>query len=183
MTRLPAGDVVFREAVPSDALCIGVLATQVFLDNYATDGIRPPLAREVLESLSTDAISGSLSRPGSRFIVAESAGHMIAFAQVTLGATQALVAPEGAAEINRLYVQERFTGTGVGTALLRLCENWAAGQGVSTLWLTAWVGNSRARTFYASRGYQDVGSTLYAFQGESHENRVYARALRTEPAG
>ena len=178
MTRLPAGDVVFREAVPSDALCIGVLATQVFLDNYATEGIRPSLAREVLEALSTDAIAGLLSAPRSVFIVAESAGHMIAFAQVTLGATQALVAPEGAAEINRLYVHERFTGKGVGSALLRFCEAWAAGQGVSTLWLTAWVGNARARAFYAHRGYRDLGATLFAFQGEQHENRVFARALR-----
>ncbi len=35
-----------RTGVPDDALCIGVLATQVFLDTYATSGIRPDLAYE-----------------------------------------------------------------------------------------------------------------------------------------
>jgi hypothetical protein len=47
-------DVGFRAATASDALCIGVLATQVFLDTYATDGIRPSLAREVLEQFQQE---------------------------------------------------------------------------------------------------------------------------------
>ena len=35
-----------RVAQPTDAVCIAALATQVFLDTYATDGLRPDLARE-----------------------------------------------------------------------------------------------------------------------------------------
>jgi len=39
----PAGaiqDLSIRVGTPEDALCIGVLGMQVFLDTYATDGIR-----------------------------------------------------------------------------------------------------------------------------------------------
>jgi diamine N-acetyltransferase len=39
----------FRRANSSDALCLSALATQVFLETYATEGIRPWLAREVQE--------------------------------------------------------------------------------------------------------------------------------------
>ena len=42
----------FRVARPIDALCVGVLATQVFLDTYATAGLRPDLAREALANYS-----------------------------------------------------------------------------------------------------------------------------------
>jgi hypothetical protein len=63
MSARPVVDVTFRIAVDADALCIGVLASQVFLDSYATDGIRPSLAREVLEHLSTNAVSALLSNP------------------------------------------------------------------------------------------------------------------------
>ena len=38
-----------RPATADDALCLGVLAMQVFLDTYATEGIRPPIAREALD--------------------------------------------------------------------------------------------------------------------------------------
>jgi diamine N-acetyltransferase len=47
MSATPVPEVVLRVAGPADAPRIGVLATQVFLDTYATDGIRPSLAREV----------------------------------------------------------------------------------------------------------------------------------------
>ena len=52
MAVTPVPEVALRMAGPADALCIGVLATQVFLDTSAMDGIRPSLAREVLRHLS-----------------------------------------------------------------------------------------------------------------------------------
>jgi GNAT superfamily N-acetyltransferase len=177
MSARPAIDVTFRVAVDADALCIGVLATQVFLDSYATDGIRPSLAREVLEHLSTNAVSALLSNPNARFIVAERAGHMIAFAQLTCGSTQELVPSGTTGELNRLYVQEPFTRMGIGTVLLHRAEAMAASEGTSTMWLTGWVGNRRALAFYASRGYKDLGATTYVFENEQYENRVLAKAL------
>jgi GNAT superfamily N-acetyltransferase len=170
-------NVAFRTAVAADALCIGVLATQVFLDTYATGGIRPTLAREVLEQLSTDAVSALLSHPATAFILAESSGHLIGFAQLGFGSTHELVAAESAAKLDRIYVHERFTRKGLGTALLHRAEALAASRAASTLWLTAWAGNHRALAFYASQGYEDLGAIMHLFQEEQHENRVFAKAL------
>jgi diamine N-acetyltransferase len=175
LTAIGAG---FRVAAPSDALCIGALATQVFLDTYATDGIRPALAREVRENLSTEAVSALLADPAETFVVAERAGHLVAFAELARGPAPVPVAAEGAVELKRLYVQEGFTGRGVGTALLGHAETLAAKQGAARLWLTAWIGNARALAFYARRGYRELGSTMYVLQGEQHENRVLSRELR-----
>ena len=79
-----------RPARPQDELCVSVLATQVFLDTYATDGIRPEIAREVLASYSRQAFIEALADPGTKIVVAEHKGHMIGFAQVTLGRTHQL---------------------------------------------------------------------------------------------
>jgi diamine N-acetyltransferase len=178
-------DVAFRPATTADALCISVLGTQVFLDTYATDGIRPSLAREVIEHLSVPAVSALLAAPAVRFIVAERAGHLIGLAQFTLGSVHELVTARPGAELNRLYVLERFTGSGIGTALLGEAETQAAATGAAVLWLTAWVGNRRAMDFYARRGYSDLGATTYVFQHERYENRVFAKALGRSraPAG
>jgi diamine N-acetyltransferase len=170
-------EITFRAASFADAACIGVLAAQVFLDTYALGGIRPTLARDVLEKLRADTTGALLSRPDRRFIVAERAGHLIGFAEVTLGADHPLLPSDRGAELCRLYVQERFTGTGLGAALLERAEALAADDGATALWLTAWVGNERARAFYARRGYRDVGTATYRFQGEEHENRVFTREL------
>ena len=169
--------VTLRVANADDALCIGVLGTQLFLDTYAPDGIRPTLALEVLEHFSTDAIASRLGHPASTFVVAEAAGHMQGFVQLTLGATHALLPPGSTVELDRLYVLARFAGRGIGTRLLREAEVLAGNQGASTLWLTAWVGNHHALAFYARRGFRDAGATMYRFQDEQYENRVLARAL------
>jgi GNAT superfamily N-acetyltransferase len=178
----PEPEVALRLAEPSDALCIGVLATQVFLDTYATDGVRPSLAREVLHYLATDAIAESLADPATVFIVAERAGHLIGFAQLTIGVTHEHAGPEATVELGRLYVQRAFAGKGVGTRLLEFAEELARARGAGALWLTAWVGNRRALAFYARRGYVDAGATMYVFEDEAHENRVLVRSLHRNGA-
>lgn len=169
--------VLIRGATSADALCLGVLATQVFLDTYATGGIRPAIAREVLSTFSTAAFDAVLARPGTQVVVAELDAHLIGFAQLTLGAVHEQFITAAPAELDRLYVQEPFTGAGIGSRLLQRAEDLAASAGVSDLWLTPWVHNRRALGFYASRGYADFGATLFCFEGEQHENRLLAKHL------
>lgn len=177
-----AAGVSLRVADTADAPCIGVLATQVFLDTYAPDGIRPTLAREVLDHFSTTAITALLRDPATTLVVAEASDHLLGFVHWTRGVTQPLVPAESTAELDRLYVLARFNGQGIGTLLLRHAEARAATQGASAMWLTAWVGNHRALAFYARRGYRDLGATMYRFQDEQYENRVLARTLEAHAA-
>lgn len=166
-----------RPATPDDVLCLSVLAMHVFLDTYCPQGIRPTVAREVLGTYSPAAFDAALADPATRVIVAEQAGHLVGFAQVTLGAAHALAPAARPAELLRLYVQEPSTGRQLGTALLRAAEEAAAADGATLLWLTPWVHNHRAIAFYRRRGYADHGQTWFAFEGERHENRVFARTL------
>ena len=155
---------------------------QVFLDTYATNGIRPQIAREVLSSYSEDRFREAIRDQNSRIEVAEINDHLVGFAHVTLRAENKL-APSGAqAELLRLYVQEPFTGARIGTRLLERAEEFSAASGATVLWLTPWVHNYRALAFYARRGYADHGLTYFTFEGESHENRVFAKVLPTGAA-
>ena len=155
---------------------------QVYLTTYATEGIRPLLVREIHAQLSIAAISALISSPATSFILVERSAHLIAFAQITYSATHELVGTQNAVELDRLYVQERFTGQGLGKALLNHVEALAWSTGASKLWLTAWAKNLRALGFYAEQGYVDVGMTMYRFEHEAHENRLLVKALPTAGA-
>jgi len=180
--KLDLSLLTIRPAQPEDALCLGVLGTQVFLDRYATEGIRPSIAREVLGAFSTAACADLLADSGLGVEVAEYEEHLVGFHQVRFRAEHELAPPGIQAELYRLYVQEPFAGRGVGTALLRSAEELASKHGASVLWLTPWVHNHRALRFYTARGYEDYGSTLYRLEGEAHENRVVAKALPAQNA-
>jgi GNAT superfamily N-acetyltransferase len=170
-------DTHLRPAVAGDALCIGVLGMQVFLETYAPDGIRPDLAREVLQMLSPEATAAALARDDQRLIVAEREGHLLGFAHWRPGAAHEGVPARRPAELFRLYVLQRFAGLGLGTRLLRAAEEAATATGADTMWLTAWAGNERARAFYPRRGYTDVGTTAYVIEGIAYENRLFVRSL------
>lgn len=174
---MSTGAVDLRPATAADALCIGVLGMQVFLETYAPDGIRPDLAREVLQMLSPETTAAALARDDQRFIVAERAGHLLGFAHWRPGAAHEGVQADRPAELFRLYVLQRFAGSGLGTRLLRAAEDAAAAAGADTMWLTAWAGNARARAFYPRRGYAEVGTTAYVIEGIAYENRIFVRTL------
>jgi GNAT superfamily N-acetyltransferase len=168
----------YRTAVAADALCLSVLATHVFLDTYALQGIRLAIAREVQQCLSGEAFAESLADPRSAILLAEIDGHQVGFAQLTHGRTHELLPPDAsAAELNRLYVQRPFLGKGIGKELLARAEILAAEEGAEILWLTAWTDNERALRFYGSQGYQDVGSSAYVFEGDVYETRVFLKEL------
>lgn len=166
-----------RLAAPEDAVTIAALAVQVFLDTYATEGIRPDQAREAFAEYSAEAFSIRLQEPIRRFFQAEQATGLIGFAEVHVSP---LSSPAGAvvgAELVRLYVQPRVQRLGVGRRLLQEAELAATATELGNLWLTAWEGNHPARSFYASHGYQDAGAATYTFQGNSYGNRVFVKHL------
>ena len=171
-------DLLIRTAVSADALCLGVLASQVFLDTYATEGIRPAIAAELQRSFSTSAMHALIEQPDIALRVAERRGHLIGFAQVTVGTQHATVASANPAELDRLDVQEPFTGQGLGRALLHDAEAQAVARGATILWLTPWVGNARALAFYAALGCADVGRTWFEMGDTRHENRVLTKSLQ-----
>ena len=166
-----------RSGTPGDAEVIAALAVQVFLDTYATEGIRPDLAREAFSEYSREAFAARLAEPARRFLLSEHQTGLLGFAELLLGP---LAAPAGAivgAELVRLYIQPQCHGMGMGRQLLQAAEAAAAAVGLGHVWLTAWEGNHRARGFYGAVGYADVGATTYTLQGQSYGNRVFAKRL------
>ncbi len=164
-----------RVADAGDADTIAALAVQVFLDTYATEGVRPDLAREAFEVYSVEAFDARLREPSRRFLLAEEGTALLGFAEGLMTPRASPAGPFVGAELVRLYVQPRFQRRGIGRGLLKAFEVAAEAAGLPGTWLSAWEENGRARRFYAAQGYEDVGATTYTFQGNTYGNRVFAK--------
>ena len=171
----------FRIPEPADALCVGALATQVFLDTYATDGLRSDLAREALSNYGPAVFEARIRDASKQFLLAERTGHLVAFSECSLSSNPPIPSLSGEIELVRLYVQRRCHRLGIGAALLNRAEEHARVRGARILWLTAWVGNTNALAFYDAQGYEDVGCTSYVFEGQAYENRIYSKLLQNAP--
>lgn len=171
---------LLRDGDSRDAATVAALATQVFLDTYAADGVRPDLAREAFTNYSEQAFAERLAQPHRKFLLAERQGALVGFAEVLVSAAPAPAGHVTGAELVRLYVQPAAQRHGVGRTLIGAAEQLAAGHGHASLWLTAWQENERARAFYQRMGYADLGTTPYVFEDQTYINRVLAKRVRAD---
>jgi len=162
-----------RAAAPDDAPCLAVLATQVWLHTYATEGVDPDIARYVLSELTVEKYAALIGNSDTRVFVAEFHASFVGFAVVNTAA-QCPAASTSPAELQTLYVQEHFTGQGIGKLLLGAAEAEARATCGCALWLTVNARNARAIAFYAGRGYRKIGTDYFVMGNARHENHVLA---------
>jgi diamine N-acetyltransferase len=160
-----------RRGIFVDAECLSVLATQVWLHTYATDGISAVIARYVLDELSVDKFATILTQENSTVLVAEVNGNTVGYGLVNVGS--ACPTGDSGVEVASLYVQEHFARQGIGSALLWECKQLALQHtGSSAYWLMVNAGNLPAIAFYAKHGLIKTGTAYFELGGEKHENHV-----------
>ena len=169
-------DFGYRTATSDDALTLSVLATQVFLDTYATRGIDTDLAKEASTIYSPAEFLKRLQDPNVEITAARAGNYLIGFLDLASNTRCPVASIEGF-EVMRLYVQAPFQRCGIGRQLMALAETRARDRKSPQLWLTAWAGNARALAFYPSIGYEDIGSTPYVIEGKEYENRVFVKRI------
>jgi diamine N-acetyltransferase len=162
-----------RLGVAEDAGRLAVLATQVWLHTYATDGISPEIAAYVLAHLTPAQYAQLLRDASTHVLVALHAHHVVGLAVVRFD-TPCPDHPDLAVELQTLYVQEHFLGQGVGSLLLAAAEALARSRANSRLWLTVNATNRRAIAFYDRKGYAQVGTAYFVLGAERYENHVLA---------
>jgi ribosomal protein S18 acetylase RimI-like enzyme len=154
-----------------DASRLAVLATQVWLHTYATEGISRDIAEYVLRELTPEKYGALLRDPACHVVVAEQAENLVGLAVVKFG----VPCPAGnnsACELQTLYVQEHFVGRGIGKLLLEEAESKARRHTNTALWLSVNAKNAAAIAFYAHQGYAKVGTTFFVLGEGRHENQV-----------
>jgi N-acetylglutamate synthase-like GNAT family acetyltransferase len=118
-----------------------------------------PTARELLRQLGYEIGGVELSRrlaralaaPDHRIVIAEHDGRVAGLMHVFV--RPALEKPCEAV-VQALVVDEAMRGRGIGQALMRDAEAWAAARGLASVALHT----RNARAFYASLGYATVAS-------------------------
>jgi diamine N-acetyltransferase len=168
-------ELIIRDGIPADAERLAVLAAQVWLHTYATDGISPAIAGYVLSELSVGKFQGILAQERSPVLVAEVSKNIVGYALVKLDSA----CPYGGSnvELASLYVQAHFVRRSIGSSLLREVRRVAQRRaGSAAIWLMVNAQNWPAKSFYEKHGFAKVGIAYFALGGEKYENHVLVSA-------
>jgi len=159
---------MIREANETDILNLRVLCTQVWLHSYAKDGIRTEISNFILNTFTNDYFEQRLNKSKYKIFVYEIENHLVGCVIINLKST--FENKINGYEIDTLYVQEHFQGQGLGKEmLLKMAQNFGG-----TYWLSTWVYNLSAISFYKYLGFEDIGKIMFDLGTELHENRVLA---------
>jgi len=168
-------EATIRQGVSSDAERLSVLAAQVWLHTYATDGISAVIARYVSSELSVDKFLAILAREHSTVLIAEADENILGYAVINVDAP----CPSGSStvELASLYVQEHFIRKGIGSSLLLESRHVALRRvGGSAIWLMVNAENWPAMAFYNRHGFVKTGIAYFELGGEKYENHVLVSA-------
>ena len=157
---------MIRKATPDDCLNLAALSLQVWLDTYATEGLRNNISSYVISTFTEGYFLQQISRPAYNIWVFVEGEHLLGFIAVDLESEYE--DKQSGYEIETLYVSRHFQGRGIGSQLLKQIESIYG----SPFWLSVWVNNNLAISFYKKQKFKLVGEINFELDGELHKNHV-----------
>jgi len=147
----PAG-MEIRRATMEDATVLAAIGLAVWVDTYAETGLSAEVAEVGLESFSVETVRAIVADATRSVWLAANAAGALGF--VVLRHQAPLPGLEAsAAELERLYVIERFCRQGTGTRLMQEAIQVARKHGATQLWVDVYSANGRAISFYRKLGF------------------------------
>lgn len=83
----------------------------------------------------------------------------------------------GALELQQIYVESAWHGTGVAEQLMHWAVEQALLRGAPQLYLTVFDHNHRAKRFYARHGFREVGRCTFALGERVDDDRIWCKEL------
>ncbi|MFN3515157.1 MAG: GNAT family N-acetyltransferase [Phenylobacterium sp.] len=171
-------DIRIRRCEAGDEQALALVGAATFLETYA--GVLP--GADILAHCRTEHSEGLyadwLTRRGYSLWLAEAeeGGAPVGYAALT---PPDLPVPTGEKdiELKRIYLLNRFHGSGLGARLMTTAMDKAAKTGFTRMLLGVFGGNSRAIAFYARQGYAEAGVRKFRVGSNEYDDLVLARPL------
>jgi len=164
-----------RFATLKDSSNIAALSAQVWLHNYALDGINNAISEYVLNEFTSDNVARKINSKTYQYIISENEGNLTGLVSLDLSGTCPITS-RSLPELDRLYIQEPFTGQGLGSKLLDAAMQVCIKSGQDNLWLTVYHKNTRALAFYKRHNFKEIGETNFVLNNEEHLNYVLSKS-------
>ena len=130
----------------------------------------------IQELASVDYLRRLVSSPKVKMLLARDGGQVVGFA-----ANRRL--DEITVELAGIIVSERFTGLGIGTALLKASLDAASAGGFEEMTVKTETFNERAIGFYVANGFKRIGVSSEELEGKRVDLAVLRRRVTDQGTG
>lgn len=166
-----------RPAVPEDAALLADLGARTFRDAFGALNDPAELARHLAANYGEARQREEIANPAWTTLLAEVDGVPVGYAQSLPEAPPVALPPTGAWLLRRLYLEQAWTGRGIGRPLIQAIIADARRRGATLLWLTTWERAAQAIAFYRKQGFVEAGRTTFLVGNDPQRDLVFTLRL------
>lgn len=165
-----------RKCNPGDETALSIIGQATFLDTFA--GVLPgkDILRHCARQHSIEKYAAWLRDSDSAVWIAEIEPGQAPVGYLVLTKPD-LPLPDistGDLEVKRIYLLNRFRGSGLGHRLMQEAEAHAKSRGIRRLLLGVYSRNTAAISFYEKLGYQRVGERAFTVGDGAYHDLILA---------
>jgi ribosomal protein S18 acetylase RimI-like enzyme len=169
MTTYHGAKMNIRYGTKDDAVMLSAFGAKTFYDTFAKDNTPENMEAYVKKSFSPEIQFNELSQPDVIFLIAESEGNLIGYAQLIMNSKDEAIKGTRPLEIRRIYASQEYLGKGIGKELMKATVREAMQRDCDCIWLGVWEKNQRAIDFYKKWGFREVGTHVFSV-GDDPQN-------------
>ena len=167
--------IAYRDARTDDAPAIARFAASKFIEAYLDKSTPAVLTGYANHNFTEQNVRAEIDGADTRLILAEDEQGIAAYALVRYDSfPDCDIDAARPAQIQRIYVDPRWQGTGVARELMGRCTAGARAVGCDVVWLAVWDDNPRAIRFYLKSGFQIIGEQAFVLGDEVQRDFVMA---------
>lgn len=170
-------EVKIRRADYPDAELLADLGARSFSEAFAAENTPENMSAYLGQTFTHARLAEELADPKATFLLASIEGEAAGYAKLYQGEPPRCVTGESHMELARIYVLQKWLGSGVGRALMQRCVDEARESDARVLWLGVWQRNLRALAFYRKWGFTTVGEQVFLLGSDAQTDWVMQCAL------
>ena len=167
-------------AAAQHSAALASLSQQTFVDAFGKDNNPADLHNYVSRAFSETTIRQELLDPNSAFYLACLHEEPIGYLKLRRGGTPRALPDCKALELQRIYVQQRVVGRGIGARLMQTAIDYARQAGHRVLWLGVWEHNPSAIAFYRKWGFTKFDTHTFMIGQDAQTDWLMRKSLANE---
>ena len=152
---------IVRQAELPDAERLVELARQTYYETFASVNTPENMDAYLSTAFTLAQFQSDLRDPFVTIYIAENNEGFIGYAKLVARQAPECIRAEAPIELERLYVDSSFHGSGIASTLMQKCFEAARHGGFKAMYLGVWEHNLRAQAFYRKWEFVRVGEHIF----------------------
>jgi ribosomal protein S18 acetylase RimI-like enzyme len=166
------------EVTLGDISLLQEISKRTFYDSFAALNTAENMKFHLNNHFTEEKLTAEITNPDSAFFFAICEGMAVGYLKVNQAGAQTVLPNIGGVEIERIYVDQFYKSTGIGSALILKAVELASAARAKYIWLGVWEHNTSAIRFYEKNGFEKFSKHIFKLGDDEQTDLLMKKLLK-----